>query len=74
LINDQNVVGTIGISIDITDRKKKKELENKTEIIVKTTVWSSTKSVVHDIVSSLMVLGAFQYLYNSNLIYNKLND
>jgi len=68
LYNDKgNVVGIIGVSIDITDRKEKEELEIKLKL--QEDLYRIARDVAHDIVSPLTALGAFQYL-----VTNKLTD
>ena len=62
-----NVVGIIGVSIDITDRKEKEKLEIKLKL--QEELYRIARDVAHDIVSPLTALGAFQYL-----VTNKLTD
>jgi PAS domain S-box-containing protein len=62
-----NVIGIIGVSIDITDRKEKEELETKLKL--QEELYRVARDVAHDIVSPLTALGAFQYL-----VINKLTD
>jgi PAS domain S-box-containing protein len=61
------VIGIIGVSIDVTDRKKKEELETKLKL--QEELYRLTKDVAHDIISPLTALGTFQYL-----VTNKLTD
>jgi PAS domain S-box-containing protein len=62
-----NVIGIIGVSIDITDRKEKEELEIRLKM--QEELYRIARDVAHDIVSPLTALGAFQYL-----VTNKLTD
>jgi PAS domain S-box-containing protein len=60
-----NVIGIIGVSIDITDRKEKEELEAKLKL--EKELSKIAKEVAHDIHSPLAALGAFQYIVQSKL-------
>ncbi|MDR2427556.1 MAG: PAS domain-containing protein [Endomicrobium sp.] len=62
-----NVIGIIGVSIDITDRKEKEELQIRLKM--QEELYRIARDVAHDIVSPLTALGAFQYL-----VTNKLTD
>jgi signal transduction histidine kinase len=67
LVIDQKVEGIIGVSIDITDRKKKEELETKLKL--QEELYRVARDIAHDIMSPLTALGTFQYL-----VTNKLTD
>jgi PAS domain S-box-containing protein len=60
-----NVIGIIGVSIDITDRKEKEELEMKLKL--QDGLYRIARDVAHDIHSPLTALEAFQYLVKSKL-------
>ncbi|MDR2437695.1 MAG: PAS domain-containing protein [Endomicrobium sp.] len=60
-----NVIGVIGISIDITDRKEKEALEMKLKL--QEGLYRIAREVAHDIHSPLTALEAFQYLVKSKL-------
>jgi PAS domain S-box-containing protein len=67
LYNDKgNVIGIIGVSIDITDRKEKEELEVKLNKLQEE-VYRLARDVAHDIQSPLAALEAFQYIVTSKL-------
>ena len=67
LVVNEKVEGVIGLSVDITDRKEKEELEIKLKL--QEELYRIARDVSHDIVSPLTALGAFQYL-----VTNKLTD
>ncbi|MDR1434593.1 PAS domain-containing protein [Candidatus Endomicrobiellum devescovinae] len=60
-----NVIGIIGVSVDITDRKEKEELEIRLKL--QEELYRIARDVAHDIVSPLTALGAFQYLVSKKL-------
>jgi PAS domain S-box-containing protein len=66
LLDDKGgVLGVIGVSVDITDRKEKEELEIKLRL--REELYRITRDVAHDIRSPLAALGAFQYMVTSKL-------
>jgi PAS domain S-box-containing protein len=66
---NNNVIGIIGVSIDITDRKKAEELENKLEL--QESLYSISKQVAHDIVSPLSSLKIVQFMSADKLSQNE---
>ncbi|MDR1243891.1 MAG: PAS domain-containing protein [Endomicrobium sp.] len=60
-----NVIGVIGVSVDITDRKKAEELENKLKL--QESLYSISKQVAHDIVSPLSSLKMVQFMSANKL-------
>ena len=60
-----NVIGIIGVSIDITDKKEKEALEIKLRL--QEELYRIARDVSHDIMSPVTALGAFQYLVTNKL-------
>jgi PAS domain S-box-containing protein len=66
-----NVIGILGVSIDITDRKKAEELEN--ELKLQESLYSLSKRVAHDIVSPLSSLKIVQFMSAGKLSKEEKN-
>ncbi|MDR1942718.1 MAG: PAS domain-containing protein, partial [Endomicrobium sp.] len=60
LVINGEVEGVIGLSVDITDRKKKEEVENKLKM--EKELYKLTREVAHDICSPLSELEMVKYM------------
>jgi signal transduction histidine kinase len=65
LVINGKVEGIIGLAVDITDRKKKEELENKLKM--REELYKIAREVSHDIASPLSSLKAVEYIYKEKL-------
>jgi signal transduction histidine kinase len=62
---NENVIGIIGVSVDITERKIARDLENKLKI--EQELYTIAKEVAHDIASPVSSLKAVEYVYKEKL-------
>jgi PAS domain S-box-containing protein len=65
---NKNVIGIIGVSVDITYRKKIEDLENKLRI--EEELYTIAKEVAHDMASPVSSLKAVEYVYKDKLEVN----
>ncbi|MDR2644522.1 MAG: hypothetical protein LBB44_00840, partial [Endomicrobium sp.] len=65
LIINNKIEGVIGLSIDITDRKKREELENKLKM--REGLYKVAKEVSHDIASPVTSLKIIEEMYKGKL-------
>jgi len=65
LVINGKVEGVIGLAVDITDRKKKEELENRLKM--REELYKIAKEVSHDIASPVMSLKIIEEMYKGKL-------